>query len=68
MYGTIIIKDNIAGAIKHLSECKKLLKENGNLFVMVQSEIDTTGDVTVDFFDVVYAADKEGCDRLLLIC
>lgn len=60
MYGTIIIKDNIAGAIKHLSGCKKLLKEDGNLFVMVQSEIDTTGDVTADFFDVVYAADKEG--------
>ena len=60
MYGTIIIKEGISEAIKLLPTCKQMLKDDGNLFVMVQNETNSDGDISTDFFDVIYSADKLG--------
>ncbi len=58
MYGTIIINDAIKNSIKLLELNKEKLDASGNIFVLVRNEVDSLGDVTNDFLDVINAADK----------
>ena len=60
MYGTIIINDSIQNCISLLGTYKEKLDDSGNMFILVKNEVDAIGDVTNDFFDVIFAASRIG--------
>lgn len=60
MIGTLIIKDTIQNSIELLSSYKEKLDSSANVFAFIQNEVDSNGDVTNDFLDVIDASVKEG--------
>ena len=60
MYGTIIINESIQNSISLLESYKNKMSDYGNLYVFVRNEFDNSGDITLDFLDVIAAANKFG--------
>lgn len=56
MYGAIIIYDSIENSIKLLNSYKNNINNNGNIFILVNNEVNSIGDIKHDFLDIIAAA------------